>query len=175
MSITHTKKLSLLLVFVLTANILHSQDSTYKVHYPQKKFVAIEGVIEEKPILGSMNIGYKNFESKIGFQWCLNITIALQEKGTQNNGLPTKSESVIAYKCETDLLENIKKISKMHYIGHFFHNGYLEIYAYIDSREAVYELLQKETAKKKLTRQLAFQITRDSNWEKVQPFLENYQ
>ena len=141
--------------------------------YPPEQFAVIQAKLSNgKPIIGSVNLAYKNYSDKSKYPWCLAINIGLDLKNVTKDGLPSKSESDVANKLEDELINSIKKISTAHYIGHFYNDTFLDIYIYLDNPEKVNDFLQKEVNKKGLLREFGFRINKDTKWETVQKFFK---
>ena len=141
--------------------------------YPPEKFSVVEAKLSNgKPVVGSINMGYKNYSDKARYPWCLKINIALDLKKVTENGLPLKSESDIANKFEDELINSIRKVATAHYIGHLYNDTFLDVYIYLDNPEKVNEYLQSEVNKKGLIRGFAFRIEKDPNWTFVKALLK---
>jgi hypothetical protein len=140
---------------------------------PPEKFSVVEAKLSNgKPVIGSFNMGYKNYGLKNRYPWCLTINMGLDLKHVTDNGLPTKAESDIANKFEDKLIADIKKITTIHYIGHLYNDTFLDIYAYVDNPEKVNKYLQSQVNKKGLIRGFAFKMQKDTNWDMVKMFLK---
>ena len=93
-------------------------------------------------------MAYKDYNKKKQYPWCLTINIALDLKHVDKNGLPLNTESHVANKLEDDLINSIRKIATVHYIGHLYNDSFLDVYAYLDSPEKANQFLQQEVNKK---------------------------
>ncbi|MCR8557932.1 DUF695 domain-containing protein [Mucilaginibacter sp. BJC16-A38] len=166
LKITITGISLLLIVFICKAQ---KKSSTY----PTETFSVIEAKLANgKPVIGSVNTAYKNYDKKDKYPWCLTINIALDLKNVQNNGLPIKSESDIANKFEDQLINQIKKLTISHYIGHLYNDTFLDVYIYLENPEKVHEYLQSQINKEGLTRPMAYKIEKDPNWTGVKALLK---
>ena len=68
-------------------------------------------------------------------------------------------------------MSHIRRLATAHYIGHLYNDSFLDIYVYLDEPEKVYQFLKKEVDKKGRTRDFAFEIKQDPNWDTVKSFL----
>ena len=53
--------------FSITFGQNHENDSENKDSLPLERFSVVEATIDNKPVVGSFNMAYKNFEKKINF------------------------------------------------------------------------------------------------------------
>jgi hypothetical protein len=133
--------------------------------YPKESFTVIQGQLSNgKPLVGSINMAYKDYARKRDYPWCLKINIALNLDGVYKNGLPLQSESTIVDKFEDELVENLKKVAVVHYIGHIYNDSFLDVYIYLDNPERANEYLKKEVNKKGITRPFSYKIEKDPEW-----------
>ncbi|MFH1196855.1 MAG: DUF695 domain-containing protein [bacterium] len=136
--------------------------------YPKEEFAVIDGKLKDgNPVIGSINMAYKNYKYKKDYPWCLNIAIALELNNVYDNGLPFKEESQIAYQLEDELLTEIQKLANTHYIGHIFNDTFLDIYVYLDKPENVHNYLQTQVNREDILRGFGYEINKDANWETV--------
>ena len=120
--------------------------------FPPEKFSVLKAELHGKPIIGSVNRAYADYKRKSEYPWCLVISIALNSDSVNSSGLPLAEESKIAYTEEDQLVDSVKKITTAHYIGHFFNDGFLDVYLYLDKPETVNSFLQKEKENPQLKR-----------------------
>ena len=148
--------------------MLNVKSQGKKTDNPPEKFSVVEAKLENgKPVVGSINMAYKDYEDKSKYPWCLELHIALELKNVTPNGLPTKKESDIANKFEDELFDKISKITTAHYIGHLYNDSFLDIYIYLEEPKKVHEYLQTQVNKKGITRGFAYEINNDPLWTKV--------
>jgi len=162
--------LTALLVLFISTNCKPQNKSSI---FPPEKFSVVEAKLQNgKPVVGSMNMAYKNYDKKAQYSWCLVINIALELKNVSPNGLPVKAESDIVNKFEDQLLDEIKKLTTAHYIGHLYNDSFLDIYIYLDDPKKVATYLQSQVNKKGITRGFAYKIEQDPDWSTVQHLLK---
>jgi len=141
--------------------------------FPEESFAVIESNLEDGiPVVGSFNLGYKNYKLKTKYTWCLKIGIALDQDKLFENGLPLPEESQIANSMEDEFIEKISELTTAHYIGHLFNDEFLDIYWYLDKPENVNKWLQTQINKEDLKRGFGYEINPDANWETVKQFLD---
>lgn len=140
--------------------------------FPKESFSIIEAQIGDKPAVGSFNMAYKTYDKKAKYTWCLEISIALDLKNVNENGLPKNDETIIANKLEDELLSEIQKLATAHYIGHLFNDTFLDIYIYLDEPEKVHNYLQTQVNKEGLVRGFSYEIKQDPKWMTVEKFLK---
>jgi len=160
------KVVTILLVSFLPS--VFSSKAQNKTVFPGEKFFVLEAQLPNgKPVIGSINKAYKNFNNKTAYPWCLKINIALESKNCTENGLPNKQESDIANRFEDQLLKEIKTLAIAHYIGHLYNDTFLDVYIYLDNPEKVQKYLQSQINKKGITRPIAYEIKKDIGWGTV--------
>ncbi|MFD0763962.1 DUF695 domain-containing protein [Mucilaginibacter lutimaris] len=159
---------SLLMLCLISCNAQFTKNAGA---LPEKFTVVKAKLGSGKAAVGSFNMAYKNYSLKESYPWCLKINMALDLKNVTENGLPVKAESDIANKYEDYLINNIRKLSTTLYVGHLYNDSFLDIYIYLDEPEKVNEFLKAEVGKKDVTRQFAYEIKEDANWETVADFL----
>ena len=140
--------------------------------FPKESFSVVEAKLGEKPVIGSFNMAYKDYEKKSNYPWCLKIAIGLDLENLYENGLPKDEESAIANKLEDELLTEIKKIATAHYLGHLFNDTFLDVYIYLDKPEKVHQYLQTQVNKEGLIRGFGYEINQDQAWTTVAEFLK---
>lgn len=140
--------------------------------FPTASFSLLQGEVDGKSIMGSVNKGYKNYGRRSEFPWCLHIGIALAAENVQTNGLPKDEEIDIAYKQEDELVDEIKRIDTAHFIGHIFNDGYLDVYLYLAEPKKVHDYLQTQINKPGLLRAIGYEISKDEQWDNVEGFLQ---
>ena len=141
--------------------------------FPPEKFSVIQATMANgKPVIGSFNLAYKNYDKKTKYPWCLKIAIGLNLDSLFENGLPKDSESKVANKLEDDLLAEVKKLSTAHYVGHLFNDTFLDIYIYLDDPEKVHNYLQTQINKEGLIRGFGYEINKDPSWATVKEFMK---
>jgi hypothetical protein len=138
---------------------------------PAESYSVLEATLNNKPVIGSFNIAYKNYDKKAKYPWCLTISMALDTVNLFTNGLPKDNESAIAYKFEDELVADIKKLGTTHYIGHLFNDTFLDIYIYLADPEKVHQFLQTQINKEGLARPFRYEINNDPKWSTVKGFL----
>jgi hypothetical protein len=156
------------MIFGSGAKAAQSQDV-----FPVEKFMVIEGKIDNQPVIGSFNAGYKDYSLKKKYFWCLKLAIGLDEGNLYENGLPKGEESAVANKLEDELVEKIKSLTTAHYLGHLFNDTFLDVYIYLDDPEVVHQYLQTQVNKEGLVRGIAYEIKQDPEWLLVAPFMKN--
>ncbi|MGN8072677.1 DUF695 domain-containing protein [Mucilaginibacter sp. SG564] len=162
--------LTILFVLLIGTN---SKAQNKNAQFPPEKFSVVEAKLQNgKPVVGSVNMAYKNYDKKAQYPWCLTINIALELKNVSKNGLPIKAESDIANKFEDQLLAEIKKLATAHYIGHLYNDSFLDIYIYLDDPKKAANYLQSQVNKKGITRGFAYKIEQDPHWSTVQHLLK---
>jgi hypothetical protein len=167
-----TNFIILFTLFIFTAFGCKGQPQK-KPGIPVEKFSIVETRLSDgRPAIGSFNMAYKNYSQKPKYLWCLKINMALELKNVSKNGLPIKAESDIANRYEDLLINIIKKLATVHYIGHLYNDSFLDIFIYLDDPEKVNRFLQAEVNKKTVTRQFAYEIKQDPTWSTVVPFLK---
>lgn len=139
--------------------------------FPADSFSILQGESEGKSVMGSVNKGYRNYNRKAEFPWCLHIGIALAANSLQSNGLPKDEEIEMAYKQEDELVNEIKKIETAHYIGHLFNEGYLDVYLYLPDPKKVHDYLQTQINKAGILRGFSYEINKDPEWDSVAAFM----
>jgi hypothetical protein len=137
--------------------------------FPPEKFSVVQAEKNGKPILGTINQSYKNYDKKKQYPWCLRITIGLEKY--QSNGLPEGDETAIATGQEDSILEGIKSLETAHYVGHIFNDGFLDLYIYLPDPKKVHAYLQARIEKKDHVRSFVYEIKEDSDWEQVKAFM----
>ncbi|MCQ6960837.1 DUF695 domain-containing protein [Mucilaginibacter aquariorum] len=166
-------KINIFFTLLLLTTLSCKGQAQKKADIPAEKFSIIETRLSDgRPAIGSFNIAYKNYSHKPKYLWCLKINMALELKNVSKNGLPIKAESDIANRYEDSLINVIKKIATVHYIGHLYNDSFLDIFIYLDDPEKVNRFLQAEVNKKTVTRQFAYEIKQDPTWSTVVPFLK---
>jgi len=140
--------------------------------FPKENFSVVEAKLNDKPVIGSFNMAYKEYVNKPKYPWCLKIAIGLDLKNLYENGLPKSEESAVANKLEDDLLIKIQKITTAHYIGHIFNDTFLDVYIYLDDPKKVHEYLQTQLNKEGLARGFGYEINEDPKWATVTGFLK---
>jgi hypothetical protein len=98
----------------------------------------------------------------------LELNIALNLDSVYENGLPHQNESDVANKFEDELVENLKKVTTIHYIGHMYNDSFLDIYIYLDDPERANDYLKQEVNKAGVTRPFSYKIKKDPDWLTVQ-------
>jgi hypothetical protein len=149
-----------------------SNKSKSKDIFPKESFSVVEAKIGDKPVLGSFNMAYKNYDKKAKYPWCLKIAIGLDLDNLFENGLPKNEESEVANKLEDELLSEIQKLTTAHYIGHLFNDTFLDVYIFLDVPDKVHNYLQKQVNKEGLIRGFGYEINQDPQWTTVDGFLK---
>lgn len=141
--------------------------------FPEERFVIFEAQSHGKPIIETINGGYKNYPYKSNYPWRLRISIGLDLNNLLPNELPNQEESTIAYTVEDKLLAEMKELTTIHYIGHVFNDTFLDVYVYTNNPEIINDYLKKYTDSEvlKLERDFGYEMTEDPNWNDVSVFL----
>jgi len=141
--------------------------------YPKESFSVVKGELSNgKSLFGSINMSYKNYDKKNDYPWCLEINIVLNLDSLYENGLPHKSESDVVNKFEDDLVDNLKKVVTVHYIGHMYNDSFLDVYIYLDNPDKANDYLKQEVNKVGIIRGFAYKIKKDPDWSTAQPFFK---
>jgi hypothetical protein len=140
--------------------------------FPTDNFSVVQGQVDGKPMIGSLNMGYKNYDRKAQYPWCLKLAIGLELENLYDNGLPKQEESEIANRLEDELLDKIKTLATAHYIGHLFNDTFLDVYVYLDNPKEVHEFLQTQINKEGLIRGFGYEINQDPQWTTVKELLK---
>lgn len=137
--------------------------------FPEEKFFIFEAQSHGKPIIGTINGSYKNYLNKHSFPWRLKISIGLDLNNLLPNDLPKQEESAIAYRAEDQLLDGMRELATVHYIGHVFNDTFLDVYVYTDNPKVINDYLKKYTDSKtlKLERDFGYEMINDPNWNDV--------
>jgi hypothetical protein len=138
--------------------------------YPNESFSVLQAELEGKPVIGTINMAYKDYDKKSQYIWCLKITIGLDS--LQENGLPQEQESIIAKNLEDELVDSIKKLAVTHYVGHIFYDGFLDVYVYMSDPNKAHKYLQKQIDREGLIRPFGYVINEDKDWKIVQGFMK---
>ena len=141
--------------------------------FPEESFSVVKAKMADgNPVIGSINLAYKNYDKKVKYPWCLKLAIGLELDSCYENGLPKGNESKIASKLEDELLAAIKKLATAHYIGHLFNDTFLDVYIYLDDPEKVHKYLQTQVNKEGLIRDFGYEINKDPTWATVEDYLK---
>lgn len=140
--------------------------------FPKESFSVLEATLDNKPVIGSFNMAYKNYDSKSKYPWCLKLSIGLELANLLENGLPKGEEIAIANALEYELLAEIKKLATAHYFGHLFNDTFLDVYIYLDDPKKVHAYLQTQISKEGLVRGFGYEINEDPKWSTVSGFLK---
>lgn len=141
--------------------------------FPSEQFSVIQFKLTNgKPVIGSINMAYKNYNLKSDYPWCLKIGIALDLDSVYANGLPLQQESEIANSEEDSLISKIRKLSTVHYVGHLFNDTFLDIYLYLPDPKPIHAYLQATKDDKIWKRGFGWQITEDPKWDSVTKFMK---
>jgi hypothetical protein len=141
--------------------------------FPTDRFAVFEAKLPDgRPVVGNVNLAYRDFAKRHEYPWCLELNIALDEGRLFENGLPKQEESTIANRFEDDLLAEIRKRSVAHYIGHVYNDGFLDVYVYLDKPKDASDYLQTQINKDGLTRSFRYEIKEDKNWTTVENYLK---
>ena len=140
--------------------------------FPKENFSVVEAKLNDKPVIGSFNMAYKEYANKPKYPWCLKIAIGLDLKNLYENGLPKSEETAVANKLEDELLVEIQKITTAHYIGHIFNDTFLDVYIYLDDPKKVHEYLQTQVNQEGLARGFGYEINEDPKWAIVTGLLK---
>jgi|GEM_PF-6129445 len=66
-----------------------------KKNYPPEKFSVVEAKLENgKPVVGSINMAYKDYEDKSKYPWCLELHIALELKNVTQTDYQLKKNPI---------------------------------------------------------------------------------
>ena len=139
--------------------------------FPKDSFCVVQTTVDDKPVIGSFNRAYKNYEGKANYPWCLTISVALDLANLYEYGLPKDNESAIANKLEDELVTEIRKLTTAHYIGHLYNDTFLDIYVYLDDPEKVQQYLQTQINKEDLIRGFKYEINKDPKWTTIAGFM----
>ena len=167
-------KILILIIGILTSLFGYGQDNNTASDkiFPEEKFSILEASLTNgNPVVGSLNMSYKNYNKKSKYPWCLSISIELKLENCKENGLPDAEESLIANRFEDELLEKIKGLTTGHYVGHIFNNSFLDFYIYLDDPEKVHKWLQSQINKEGLIRGFGYEINQDPKWKTVENYL----
>src|SRR2546430_1732026 len=73
--------------------------------FPAEQFSIIQAKMSDgRPIVGSINRAYKNYDKRNQYSWCLKLAIGLNVDSCFENGLPKENEGKIANKLEDELV-----------------------------------------------------------------------
>lgn len=167
-------KILIFIIGILTSLFGYGQDNNTASDkiFPEEKFSILEASLTNgNPVVGSLNMSYKNYNKKSKYPWCLSISIGLKLENCKENGLPDAEESLIANRFEDELLEKIKGLTTGHYVGHIFNNSFLDFYIYLDDPEKVHKWLQAQINKEGLIRGFGYEINQDPKWKTVENYL----
>ncbi|MES2388658.1 MAG: DUF695 domain-containing protein [Bacteroidota bacterium] len=143
-----------------------------KYFYPPEFFSVFQGELNKKPTVGSFNVGYKDYNYREAYPWCLKLAFKLDKKGLFPNDLPMQPESDSAYALESEYLVRIRSLGPAHFIGHLFNDGYIDIYVYLEKPDAVRAYLQARQNSHNSRREFEFEIVNDPEWSSVRRFLK---
>jgi hypothetical protein len=140
--------------------------------YPIESFSVFEAkLVDGRPMIGSFNMAYRDYNLKDRFPWCLKLGIGLDEGNLYDNGLPLGDESYIANRFEDRLIEAIRVLSTTHYIGHVFNDSFLDVYVHLDDPEPAHQYLQDLIAREDHVRGFGYEIKNDPEWFIVGEFI----
>jgi len=153
-------------------NCKESTKEDFKINYPKEELGVIKATYSDGSLaIGGFNRGYKNYEEKSNYPWSLKITMELDKKNCNPNGLPMDSESKLVNQIEDELVEKMLKISPIHNVGHLFNSNQLDIYLYIRDKKKIDTWLQLERKKENVQRSFSYEINKDRNWSLIENFM----
>ncbi|MGY6650084.1 DUF695 domain-containing protein [Wenyingzhuangia sp. IMCC45574] len=120
------------------------------------------------------NSSYRKFKKRNAASWCLNITVSLDKKFCDKDGLPLIEESFISSQFEKKLIVELMSESdtNIHYVGHIYKEFCLEMYLYLESPEEIYDFMEEKFNQKKLTRGFVYEIIKDTKWDLVNNYID---
>ena len=132
---------------------------------PEESYNVLESQDEAgKPVFATINSGYKNWEFRAAFPWCLQIDI--DYKGNEN-GMPDKAQSQSLQEIEDQLLELLAPADII-FIGHQTHNHRRTIYAYCSDYNVVSRQIHQYIEASKWVFDIAFFIKKDKYWRNME-------
>jgi hypothetical protein len=130
------------------------------------KFRTLEFVMDGKPCIALINLGYKDFKKKKDFPLSVFITINTVEKDSV--GHPTEKEAKIFNALESKILA--KLAFETCYIGQTTMYGYRDLIFYIAAKDQKKVTQLLKSMKQKETRIKSYTFENDPEWESVSEF-----
>ncbi len=134
-----------------------------------ERFAVVETELDGHRVIVNVDMGLSDYPSKGEYPWLLSLSTKL--KSVDQNGLPTKRESLELNTWEDVVEKEILASSSFEYVGRVTWNGYRELLYYLKSPESAVKSLQS-LIDQKTTRPFAFRCQRDDGWKQVGVYLE---
>lgn len=139
--------------------------------YPPEEFAVLQADIDGYPIFATINAAYLAYPQKQEFPWHVFVYIELKE--TQpGNGLPTQAEANALNALEDTLLNCMRAVGPVHYIGRTVYKGTRSLYFYVADPELVNPILQELTNDPSPIRPFGYEMVKDEAWQEVQELLD---
>ncbi len=134
---------------------------------PEDSYGVLESEDSEGRVLyATINAGFKNWEFKAAFPWCVQIDIEF--KG-QDKGLPDKKQVEELQEIENELLSLFGQ-SDLAYVGHQTHNDQRTIFCYSSDYNTISKKIHRYLENTGWDYEITFFIRKDKYWRNMEWF-----
>lgn len=134
-----------------------------------ERFAVMEMNLDGHRVIVNVDMSLSDYPNKVEYPWLLSLSTKL--KSTDQNGLPTKRESLDLNEWEDVVEREMLASSSFEYVGRVTWNGYRELLYYLKSPESAVKSLQS-MIDQKTTRPFAFRCQRDDGWKQVNLYFQ---
>jgi len=132
---------------------------------PEEDWVLVEGESKGHPCFMTVNDGLKYFGGKSEFDYCLVVTIKLEN--VQGHRLPTDDEAVILNQMEDIVIEELSKVSIPLEVGRETFYGEREILIYLPKLNHFKSIINLLSQKLNSIRSTQLELHHDPSWNKA--------
>lgn len=125
----------------------------------------------QSPIVGCLDVAYRNYSFQPEVPWLLNLTVKMEkDNGT---GGPTPEEGKILDEFEDILSEKFRTLTRVHWVGRLTYDGVRDLMWQIDNPEPIHAYLQEMIEQVDNLRHFEYGILQNPQWETFHAILSD--
>jgi len=133
-------------------------------------FSRIEIRLNDKPGIGFINLGYKDYKYKATNPYLIILKIELNPENSFENGLPNDSELEIATSVLKEIEEKTPIFIASHFVGYVFYDHFLYAYLYYRYPDTAWRFSDKLEKEQDFSRKVYHTTNYEPDWNSVNPF-----
>lgn len=117
----------------------------------------------QSPIVGCLDVAYRNYPFLSEVSWLINLTVKMEENNGE--GGPTPEEGKILNEFEDILSEKFLTLTRVHWVGRLTYDGVRDLMWHTDNPEPIHAYLQEIIEKVDNLRRFEYEIIKNPQWE----------
>jgi len=117
----------------------------------------------QTPIVGSLDVAYRDYPFQAEVPWLINLTVRVQEDNDSEYPTPEEQKAINLF--EDILSEKFRSLARTHWVGRLTYDNVRDLMWHIDNPEPIHTYLQEIIDREDHPCTFEYEILKNPKWE----------